>query len=177
MKSLAHRLLHCSQDPDDRICMFKNGKLCEASLSTINAIGDGSVNGRKARIDELFLAATSARSVLSIPVSWRGSDGQRYQVYARAQSSAELLVRLVPLKPLHQYFGPLLTKSEQRIMNYLKCELSNKKIAKALFVSAYTVRTHIRNIYKIIRVRNRISAINEVAKIGHGFGRRGEDES
>jgi len=48
-----------------------------------------------------------------------------------------------------------LTPQEQKIVNHILQEKSNKEIAAELFVSLSTVKTHINNLYKKLEVSSR----------------------
>lgn len=48
-----------------------------------------------------------------------------------------------------------LTKQEQNILNLLREDKSNKEIAEALFVSISTIKTHVNNIFKKLKVQSR----------------------
>lgn len=48
-----------------------------------------------------------------------------------------------------------LTKQEQNILNLLLEDKSNKEIAEALFVSVSTIKTHVNNIFKKLKVQSR----------------------
>ena len=50
-----------------------------------------------------------------------------------------------------------LTPQEQRIVDHILRDLSNKEIADALFVSVSTIKTHINNLYKKLEVSDRDS--------------------
>ena len=52
-----------------------------------------------------------------------------------------------------------LTKQEEKILNLLLENKSNKEIADALFVSVSTVKTHINNLYKKLNVQSRNEVI------------------
>src|SRR6185312_6201870 len=49
-----------------------------------------------------------------------------------------------------------LTKSERLVIDKLKLGLSNKEIADQLFICDTTVRFHLKNIYKKLKVKNRL---------------------
>lgn len=53
----------------------------------------------------------------------------------------------------------LLTEREKQILNKLCKGATNHDIANALFISEHTVRTHIYNIFKKIKVKNRTQAM------------------
>jgi len=52
-----------------------------------------------------------------------------------------------------------LSKREQEVLSYLVKGLSYKEIADKLYLSVETVRTHLRNIYEKLHVRNRSEAM------------------
>lgn len=55
--------------------------------------------------------------------------------------------------------GELLTDREKQILNKLCKGATNNDIASSLFISEHTVRTHIYNIFKKIKVKNRTQAM------------------
>lgn len=57
-----------------------------------------------------------------------------------------------------------LTDREKQILEYLSKGLRYKEIATQLFVSAETIRTHVRNIYDKLQVNSRTEAINKAYK-------------
>lgn len=59
-----------------------------------------------------------------------------------------------------------LTKREKEVLNLIFNGLSNRKIAEMLFISRYTVTSHIHNIYKKFEIKNRIELfINEIRNL------------
>ena len=52
-----------------------------------------------------------------------------------------------------------LTKQEEKILNLLLANKSNKEIAEVLFVSVSTVKTHVNNVYKKLNVQSRNEVI------------------
>lgn len=52
-----------------------------------------------------------------------------------------------------------LTSREKEIMNLLSLGASNNEIASELMVSENTVKTHLHNVFKKIKVRNRLQAV------------------
>jgi LuxR family maltose regulon positive regulatory protein len=53
------------------------------------------------------------------------------------------------------HVAALLTPREQQVVRYLATSMSLREIARALFVSHNTVKSHVRNIYRKIGVRER----------------------
>jgi DNA-binding CsgD family transcriptional regulator len=60
--------------------------------------------------------------------------------------------------------GSLLSDRELDIMELTAKGLTYKQIADKLYISPKTVRTHLSNIYKKLKVNNKVAAINEVKK-------------
>ncbi len=48
-----------------------------------------------------------------------------------------------------------LTKQEQRILELLLTDQTNKNIAETFFISVSTVKTHVNNIYKKLKINSR----------------------
>lgn len=63
------------------------------------------------------------------------------------------------------YYTYNLTKRELEISKLLCDGLNNDEISKELFISIYTVKTHIENIYKKIGVNSRTAAILKLTKV------------
>jgi len=59
-----------------------------------------------------------------------------------------------------------LTVREQEILAQLIQEKSNKEIGEKLFVSIYTVKTHLRNIYNKLEVTSRLQAVSKANALG-----------
>lgn len=55
-----------------------------------------------------------------------------------------------------------LSRREAEILDLLAQGFRNKEIASKLFLSAYTVKAHIYNIYQKLHVRNRVEAMNKI---------------
>jgi DNA-binding NarL/FixJ family response regulator len=55
-----------------------------------------------------------------------------------------------------------LSEREQEVLELLCEDWSSKEIGEKLFVSANTVRTHIRHIYEKLQVQSRVEAVNKV---------------
>jgi len=66
-----------------------------------------------------------------------------------------LLFKKVSSHKKHHSVIKKLTKQEQKILNLILQDKSNKEIASEIFVSVSTVKTHINNLYKKINVSSR----------------------
>lgn len=68
-----------------------------------------------------------------------------------------------PFQPgqVHEHFG--LTTREIEILNQLKSALTYEKIAANLNISYFTVRKHIENIYRKMKVSNKVDAVTKAS--------------
>lgn len=57
-----------------------------------------------------------------------------------------------------------LTGRELEVLRYIASGTSNKGISSELFISVETVKSHVKNIYKKLDVRNRVEAVRLAAK-------------
>lgn len=57
-----------------------------------------------------------------------------------------------------------LTAREADVLSLVKDGLSNEEIAKNLFISTHTVKSHMENIFKKLQVKNRTAALNKINK-------------
>ncbi len=77
------------------------------------------------------------------------------------------------VKPLKKEEEPVeLTPREQEILRHLVRGLTNKEISSATNLAVDTVKTHLRNIYRKLQVKNRTQAISMAMKL-----RRNSEES
>jgi len=58
-----------------------------------------------------------------------------------------------------------LSKREIEVFNHITLGLSNDEIAEKMFVSKNTIKTHIKNIYSKLDVKNRIQAVKKINSI------------
>ncbi|HEX4842433.1 MAG TPA: response regulator transcription factor [Limnobacter sp.] len=66
---------------------------------------------------------------------------------------------------LGQTTGIQLTHKQQQVMHYLASGLSNKEIARKLDLSPETIKTHLREIFTRMNVKNRTQAVSLYRKI------------
>jgi DNA-binding NarL/FixJ family response regulator len=69
----------------------------------------------------------------------------------RAQSSARAIVQASARKPL--------TRRESQVLRLLAAGLSQKEIARALELSHHTIDSHVRKIYRKLKVSSRVAAV------------------
>lgn len=58
-----------------------------------------------------------------------------------------------------------LTLREREVLDLLAQGISNKEISQKLFISVETVKSHIKNIYKKLEVKNRVEAVKKYTEI------------
>ncbi len=66
---------------------------------------------------------------------------------------------------------PILTPREQEILYHITRGLTNKEISTATNLAVDTVKTHLRNIFRKLGVKNRTQAISKAIKMGQNFSR------
>lgn len=65
-----------------------------------------------------------------------------------------------------QVYPDHLTRREVEILSFLACGLTNKEIARGLFISESTVRAHLRAITQKLRAHNRVHAVARAVEMG-----------
>lgn len=65
-----------------------------------------------------------------------------------------------------QVYPDHLTRREIEILSFLACGLTNKEIARGLFISESTVRAHLRAISQKLRAHNRVHAVARAVEMG-----------
>ncbi len=74
--------------------------------------------------------------------------------------------KLTEIKPLNREEKSIeLTPREQEILRHLVRGLTNKEISAATHLAVDTVKTHLRNIYQKLKVKNRTQAISLAMKL------------
>ena len=68
------------------------------------------------------------------------------------------------VEPENQH--PALTEREQQILRLVTDGLSNREIADQLFLSRYTVESHVKRIYRKLAVSSRTSAVRAARERG-----------
>lgn len=83
-----------------------------------------------------------------------------------AMKTLQWLKELAPAPPAEHSSEKILTERETDILVQISKGYSNRKVAENLFISPYTVKRHIENIYQKLHTNNRI----ELIKIAKGKG-------
>lgn len=78
--------------------------------------------------------------------------------------------KLTDTKPLSDANQVELTPREQEILRHLVRGMTNKEIAVATNLAVDTVKTHLRNIFRKLAVKNRTQAISQAIKMNRGPG-------
>ena len=81
------------------------------------------------------------------------------------QISASVIIGSTDDKPLDSDVA-LLTNRETEILDLVAQGMSNKEIAEQLFVSKYTVESHIKHIYRKLSVTKRTKAVSTARSLG-----------
>lgn len=84
---------------------------------------------------------------------------------------ARHILALLPAQPaqpitLSENNEATLTPREQEILTFVANGLSNREIAEHLYISRYTVESHVKHIYRKLAVSSRIKAISEAREKG-----------
>ena len=111
-------------------------------IACMNAGASGFVS-KTANLDEILNAIISAARA---PLSFTSKG------LARAVDS--------------RIFKATLTSRELEILALLPSGLSGQKLAKELFITESTLKTHLGSIYRKLQVRNRSGAVNEANRLG-----------
>ncbi|WP_298364508.1 LuxR C-terminal-related transcriptional regulator [uncultured Lutibacter sp.] len=88
----------------------------------------------------------------------KNSELQNY-LHQIKQLKKEAKNKSLPSENIEEYG---LSKREIEVLKYITAGLSNDEIAKKMFVSKNTIKTHIKNIYAKLDVKNRIQAIKKI---------------
>jgi DNA-binding CsgD family transcriptional regulator len=97
-----------------------------------------------------------------------GSDFVGIMLELRAAPTPELGLPDSTADPIRRWAN--LTSTERHVVEFVIDGFTNKQIAKHLFISAYTVDSHIRSIFKKLGVRSRV----ELTRVATGPQRLGQ---
>lgn len=73
---------------------------------------------------------------------------------------------LSPARPDPRPKSEPLSQAEARVLRFLQTSLSAPEIARELYVSVNTVRTHMRHLYDKLGAHRRLEAINRARALG-----------
>jgi LuxR family maltose regulon positive regulatory protein len=94
------------------------------------------------------------------------SDVFLQRLLKKSGSSATTAPSLSSVSPVSSTLPEPLTERELDVLRWLQTELTGPEIAKEMFVSLSTVRTHTRNLYSKLNTSNRRAAVNRAKELG-----------
>lgn len=111
-------------------------------------------------LDSFVAAYRACPTLLTHLASDKARSRELKAILARARDGA--LARVVGLRIPSPIVGAVrepLSRREQEVLNLLVQGLTNRELAKALFISEATVKVHLRHIYEKLGVRSRTEAV------------------
>lgn len=103
-------------------------------------------------------------------------DGGVYvppSVYSESGEGAPLVVTETKQAPLHGGAEVALTPRQKEVLKSIANGMSNREIANKFSLSEGTIKIHIYNIFKILNVHNRVSALVAAKRLGYDFDKDG----
>lgn len=83
-----------------------------------------------------------------------------------AVKALQALKKSTQLQPVQADKNPELSVREIEVLECLSAGLSNKRIADKLFISTFTVKRHIENIYRKLQAKNRVELVTKGKRSG-----------
>ena len=121
-------------------------------------------NAIKAGADSYILKDTKAEKIYeTITDTLNGGSVMSPSIAIKA---LQLLKNAAHIKYFSKQDVPLLSDRETEILEQLSKGMTNKTIAENLFISPFTVKRHIENIYKKLQAQNRIELIEKARREG-----------
>lgn len=133
-------------------------------MITIYDDDDYIFNAIKAGADSYILKDTKAEKIYeTITDTLNGGSVMSPSIAIKA---LQLLKGAVHIKSSPKQETLLLSDRETEILEQLSKGMTNKNIAEKLFISPFTVKRHIENIYKKLQAQNRIDLIEKARREG-----------
>ena len=133
-------------------------------MITIYGDDDYIFNAIKAGADSYILKDTKAEKIYeTITDTLNGGSVMSPSIAIKA---LQLLKGAVHIKSSPKQETLLLSDRETEILEQLSKGMTNKNIAEKLFISPFTVKRHIENIYKKLQAQNRIDLIEKARREG-----------
>ncbi len=121
-------------------------------------------NAIKAGADSYILKDTSAEKIFStIEDTMNGGAVMSPSI---ALKTLSLLKNYVPPKEFVTNSSVILSEREIEILEKISKGFTNKRIAEQMFISPFTVKRHIENIYKKLQSHNRVELIENARNRG-----------
>jgi LuxR family maltose regulon positive regulatory protein len=112
-------------------------------------------------IDEGSVMAKLLIAYLKVQQGIRLSDGPSVSL-----AYVKQLLQALNVTPKEELsLKKILTDQETRILLLIGNGLSNKEIAHRLNITSETVKTHIKNVYRKLRVNNRVQALQRAEEL------------
>lgn len=133
-------------------------------MVTIHDHDESIFNAIRAGADSYILKETKAEKIYeTINDTLNGGAVMSPSIALKALQALKRSNLSIPVKASN---SPELTDREIGVLEYLSAGLTNKRIAEALFISSFTVKRHIENIYRKLQVQNRVELVDKAKREG-----------
>ncbi len=111
----------------------------------------------------LVFALILSRKNKELALEQKNTELQNYLLQITELKNEKSGNSTLSIEQFYQKFNEFeLSKKEIEVLTYISKGLSNVQIAKKMFVSSNTVKTHITHIYSKLDVKNRVQAIRKI---------------
>lgn len=152
------------QAPPKIVVLVPPGQAGGGDVSTLFAAGADALLGAAVGADELADALTRIGRGERVVGPELGPDG-RTRAGNGDRSTERRPLDEGPPQVSDEAGGPL-TAKEVEVLALLAQGHSNKQIARALYVSDATIKTHLQHIYSKLAVQSRFAALSRAAELG-----------
>jgi DNA-binding NarL/FixJ family response regulator len=121
-------------------------------------------NAINAGADSYILKETKAEKIYETIIDTL--NGGAVMSPSIAVKALQALKRSTQLQPVQADKNPELSVREIEVLECLSAGLSNKRIADKLFISTFTVKRHIENIYRKLQAKNRVELVTKGKRSG-----------
>ncbi len=121
-------------------------------------------NAINAGADSYILKETKAEKIYETIIDTL--NGGAVMSPSIAVKALQALKRSTQLQPVQADKNPELSVREIEVLECLSAGLSNKRIADKLFISSFTVKRHIENIYRKLQAKNRVELVTKGKRSG-----------
>ena len=121
-------------------------------------------NAINAGADSYILKETKAEKIYETIIDTL--NGGAVMSPSIAVKALQALKRSTQLQPVQADKNSELSVREIEVLECLSAGLSNKRIADKLFISSFTVKRHIENIYRKLQAKNRVELVTKGKRSG-----------